>query len=217
MSTVDQRNPFPLSPGNDAFGRWICVLSTVFVFCHSGTAAAFQPGFYAGITSGVAVVDRPGGQSVDVLPGAKSLTRDGERLTASTLYGGYRFSHGFALEAARTSFGSSVTTDEEAIHYSSPAEHMSAWSVTGVGSLELTDTVSLFGKFGMSFSPDTTNSGFTAEPPAHPGKVYGFGISYQASTNFELRVQSERFTGLGQTASGDLEANALTFGAWLRF
>jgi hypothetical protein len=94
---------------------------------------------------------------------------------------------------------------------------MSTWSVSGVGSLGLTETLSLFGKLGMSFSPDTSNSGFTAEAPTHPGKVYGFGFSYQARANLELRVQSERITGLGQTASGDLEANALTFGAKLRF
>ena len=90
-------------------------------------------------------------------------------------------------------------------------------SVAGVGSMLVTDSVSLFGKFGMNFSPDTANSGFAVEHPARPGKVYGFGLSYQASAHLELRAQSERFTGLGQTAAGELEANALTFGARLRF
>jgi hypothetical protein len=33
----------------------------------------------------------------------------------------------------------------------------------------------------------------------------------------ELRAQSERYTRLGQTENGELEANALTFGARLRF
>jgi hypothetical protein len=32
-----------------------------------------------------------------------------------------------------------------------------------------------------------------------------------------VRAQSERYTGLGQTDSGQLEANALTLGARLRF
>ena len=217
MNPLDKHTPIPLSPRNDAEPRWVCVLLTVAALFACEVAGAVEFGFYAGATSGVAVVDRPGGPSADALPGARSLTRGGERLTASTLYGGYRFSHGFAVEAARTSFGSGVTTEEDALRENSPAEYVSAWSVAGVGTLELTDTVSLFGKLGMTFSPDTTNSGFNTEAPARPGKVYGFGISYQASANLELRAQSERFTGLGQTPGGELQASALTFGARLRF
>jgi hypothetical protein len=153
-----------------------------------------------------------------VVPGAKSLMHDGERLTASTLYGGYRFARGFALEAARTSFGTGVATEEEATaRFGSATELMSTWSITGIGAVALTRSLSLFGKLGMSFSPDTTNNSMMIESSARPGRVYGFGVSYQATASLELRAQSERYTGLWQTSSGELEANALTFGARMRF
>jgi Outer membrane protein beta-barrel domain len=213
-----RKHQFPTTPktGNDRRDV-LPLLIAAMLAAAAPTVSAGQPGFYAGLSSGVAVLDVPGGGSLDSLPGLKSFTQERDRLSASTLYGGYRFSRGFALEAARISFGNSVTTDDEALLYSAPAERMSAWSVAGVGSLLVTDSVWLFGKLGMNFSPDTANSGFAVENPTQPGKVYGFGLSYQASANLELRAQSERFTGLGQTAAGELEANALTFGARLRF
>ena len=188
-----------------------------FALCVSGAAYGAGAGFYAGIDSGVAVVDNGNGESLAV-PGARSLLHDSERLTASTLYGGYRFARGFALEAARTSFGTGVATEEEAItRFSSATELMSTWSIAGIGAVELTPSLSLFGKLGMSFSPDTANSGIAIESSTRPGRVYGFGVSYQVTASLELRAQSERYTGLGQTSSGDLEANALTFGARMRF
>jgi hypothetical protein len=77
--------------------------------------------------------------------------------------------------------------------------------------------LSSMGKLGMSFSPDTTGGRIAIESSARPGRVYGFGVSYQATARLELRAQSERYTGLWQTPSGELEANALTFGARMRF
>ena len=179
-------------------------------------AAADEPGFYTGISNGVAVLGSAGGQSLNGVPGAKVLNHDSDRLTATTLYGGYRFSHGFALEAARTSFGSGVNTDDPVL-YATPAEQMSAWSVAGVGSLELSQSLTFFAKLGVNFAPNATYSSFAVDTPSRPGRVYGFGVSYQVNGYLELRAQSERYTGLGQTENGELEANALTFGARLRF
>lgn len=174
-------------------------------------------GFYAGLDSGVAVVDSGSGEPLAV-PGTRSLLHESERLTASTVYGGYRFAGGFALEAARTSFGTGVATEEEAMtRFSSATELMSTWSIAGIGAVELTRSLSLFGKLGMSFSPDTTGGRIAIESSARPGRVYGFGVSYQATARLELRAQSERYTGLWQTSSGELEANALTFGARMGF
>jgi len=194
----------------------ISVALTFATACAAVPAIADEAGLYAGVSNGVAVLAKGSGQSLDSVPGAKLLTRDGDRLTATTLYGGYRFSQGFALEAARASFGSSVNTDD-AVLYATPAEQMSAWSLAGVGSLVVTDSLRFFAKLGVNFAPNASYSSFAVDTPSRPGRVYGFGVTYQVSGQLELRAQSERYTGLGQTDSAQLEANALTFGARLRF
>jgi hypothetical protein len=168
------------------------------------------------LSNGVAVLATQGGQSLDTVPGAKLLGHDADRVTATTLYGGYRFSRAFAVEAGRTSFGSGVNIDDPVL-YATPAEQLSAWSLAGVGSMDLSDSISVFAKLGVNFAPDASYSSFAVDTPSRPGRVYGFGVSYQVNGRFELRAQSERYTGLGQTANGALEANAVTLGARLKF
>ena len=196
--------------------HYTCLVLTFAAACFALPAIADEPGFYTGISNGVAVLANAGGQSLNTVPGAKLLTHDTDRLTATTLYGGYRFSRGFALEAARTSFGSGVNTDDPVL-YATPAEQMSAWSLAGVGSLELSQSLTFFAKLGVNFAPNATYSSFAVDTASRPGRVYGFGVSYRVSGHLELRAQSERYTGLGQTENGELEANALTFGARVRF
>jgi hypothetical protein len=196
--------------------RRACLALTFAAACLALPAIADEPGLYTGISNGVAVLGNAGGQSLNGVPGAKLLNHDTDRLTATTLYGGYRFSRGFALEAARTSFGSGVNTDDPVL-YATPAEQMSAWSLAGVGSFELSESLTFFAKLGVNFAPNATYSSFAVDTPSRPGRVYGFGVSYQVSGHLELRAQSERYTGLGQTENGELEATALTLGARLRF
>jgi outer membrane protein with beta-barrel domain len=194
-----------LSRVSDNVVRRIWPALTFAAACLAVPALADDVGFYTGISNGVAVLGNPGGQN-----------HDSDRLTATTLYGGYRFSHGFALEAARTSFGSGVNTDEPVL-YVTPAEQMSAWSLAGVGSVALTDSLRLFAKLGLNFAPNATYSTFAVDTSSRPGRIYGFGVSFQLSGQLELRAQSERYTGLGQTDNGELEATAVTLGARLRF
>jgi len=195
----------PLSRAGDVGVRRVLFALTFVAAGVASAALADESGFYTGISNGVAVLGNPGGQN-----------HDGDRLTATTLYGGYHFSRGFALEGARTSFGSGVNT-EDPVLYVTPAEQMSAWSLAGVGSVSLTDSLKFFAKLGVNFAPDATYSSFAVATSSRPGTVYGFGVSYQITGQFELRAQSERYTGLGQTNNGQLEATALTFGARLRF
>ena len=216
MQMIRTRALFLLSQIGDDAARGVWFALTFAAACVAGPAVADDPGFYTGISNGVAVLSNPGGQSLNTVPGAKLLNHDSEHLTATTLYGGYRFSHGFSLEAARTSFGSGVNTDDPVL-YATPAEQMSAWSVAGVGSFELSESMTFFAKVGVNFAPNATYSSFSVDTPSRPGRVYGFGVTYQVSGHLELRAQSERYTGLGQTSSGELEASALTFGARLRF
>jgi hypothetical protein len=182
----------------------------------SALPAQADSGFYTGLSNGVAVLATQGGQSLDSVPGARLLGHDADRVTATTLYGGYRLSRAFAVEAGRTSFGSGVNIDDPVL-YATPAEQLSAWSLAGVGSMELSDSFTIFAKLGVNFVPDASYSSLGVDPPSRPGRVYGFGVSYQVSGRLELRAQSERYTGLGQTANGALEANAVTLGARLKF
>ena len=205
MQMIRARAISLLSQFGDDAARRVWTALTFAAACVAGPAVADDSGFYTGINNGVAVLANPGGQN-----------HDSDRLTATTLYGGYRFSHGFALEGARTSFGSGVNT-EDPVLYVTPAEQMSAWSLAGVGSVELTDSLRLFAKLGVNFAPNATYSSFAVDTASRPGRVYGFGVSYQVNDQLELRAQSERYTGLGQTDNGELEATALTFGARLRF
>src|SRR5215470_7042149 len=196
----------------------VLVMAWTFVVASLGVPvwAQADSGFYTGLSNGVAVLATQGGQSLDTVPGARLLGHDGDRVTATTLYGGYRFSRVFAVEAGRTSFGSGVNVDDPVL-YATPAEQLSAWSLAGVGSMELSDSLTIFAKLGVNFAPDASYSSFAVDAPSRPGRVYGFGVSYQVSGRFELRAQSERYTGLGQTSNGTLEANALTLGARLKF
>ena len=206
-----------LSPMSNATPSQLAALTFAIACLVLQTLPAWaDSGFYTGLSNGVAVLATQGGQSLDTVPGARLLGHEGDRLTATTLYGGYRFSRAFALEAGRTSFGAGVNVDDPVL-YATPAEQLSAWSLAGVGSMELTDSVTIFAKLGVNFAPDAPYGNLAVDAPSRPGRVYGFGVSYQVTGRFELRAQSERYTGLGQTSNGTLEANALTLGARLKF
>ena len=98
MQMIRARAISLLSQIGDDTARRVWTALTFAAACVAGPAVADDPGFYTGISNGVAVLGNAGGQSLNGVPGAKLLNHDTDRLTATTLYGGYRFSRGFSLE-----------------------------------------------------------------------------------------------------------------------
>src|SRR5262245_62326049 len=158
MRNIDHHPGSPLTAL--AFGLLLLIWLTL--------PARADSGFYTGLSNGVAVLGtQASAQSLETVPGARLLGHDGDRVTATTLYGVYRFSRVFALEAGRTSFGSGVNVDDPVL-YATPAEQLSAWSLAGVGSMEVTDSVTVFAKLGVNFAPDAPYSSLGVDAPSRP-------------------------------------------------
>jgi hypothetical protein len=165
-------------------------------------------GFYGGrsLTPGISTplpVDK--GQ-LAVEPGSVALAAAATRLDGERIFGGYRFGPGFAVEGARTRFGTPAL-----------AQGGETLSMAGVSSLPLTDSVTLVAKLGLHY-PEASGPGsnLSFSELAGAGVLYGLGLSLQLADNVELRARSERFAH-PQGRSQGTTADTFLFGANVRF
>jgi len=175
------------------------------VFTHSGASRADDTGLYAGRTllSGVPASPSKDQAQLALEPGSTALGGDTSRLEGERIFGGYRFGPGFALEGARTRIGpSGLGPNNEKI------------SVAGVGSMPLTDSVTLMSKLGLSYQPSAAaGGGVSMADVTNSGRLYGVGVSVRVRDNVEVRAQTEH---LGPT-QGAAASDSVLFGANVRF
>ncbi len=179
------------------------------VFIHSGASRADDTGLYAGRTlpSGAPANPSKGQAQLALEPGSAALGGDTARLEGERIFGGYRFGPGFALEGARTRSGASgLGPSNETI------------SVAGVGSLPLSDSVTLVSKLGLNYQP----SGFAANGVSladvtNGGRLYGVGVAVRIRDNVEVRAQTEHLGRTTGPAQGATASDSVLFGANVRF
>jgi Outer membrane protein beta-barrel domain len=179
------------------------------VFIHPVASRADDTGLYGGRTlpSG-APANPPKDQAQLALePGSVALGGDAARLEGERIFGGYRFGPGFALEGARTRMGASgLGPSNETI------------SVAGVGSVPLSDSVTLVSKLGLTYQPSAfAGNGVSVADVTNGGRLYGVGVAVRIRDNVEVQAQTQH---LGRTVSptqGATASDSVLFGANVRF
>ena len=165
-------------------------------------------GFYGGRSqsAGVPPMAAADKSQLALEPGSVALAADAAHLEGERIFGGYRFGQGFALEGSHTRFGAPAL-----------AQGPETLSVAGVGSLPLTDSLTLVTKLGLHY-PEASGPGnnLSASELGGAGVLYGLGVSLQLADNVELRARSEHLArppGSPQSATAD----TFLFGANVRF
>jgi hypothetical protein len=179
------------------------------VLIHPAASHADDIGLYAGrsLLSG-APGSAPKNQAQLALePGNAALGGDAMRLEGERIFGGYRFGPGFALEGAQTRIGaSSVAAGNETV------------SVAGVGSVPLSDSVTLMSKFGMNYQTSAfAGGGVSLSDVTSGGRLYGVGVSVQVRDNVEVRAQTEHLGRPAGASQGPAASDSVLFGANVRF
>ena len=166
-------------------------------------------GLYAGrsLLSGAPATAPKNQAQLALEPGSAALGGDAMRLEGERVFGGYRFGPGFALEGAQTRGGASnAAASNETI------------SVAGVGSVPLSDSVTLVSKFGMNYQPSAFGAGgVSLSDVASGGRLYGLGVSVQLRDNVEVRAQTEHLGRPANAAQGTTASDSVLFGANVRF
>ena len=140
-------------------------------------------------------------------PGSVALGGDATRLEGQRIFAGYRFAPGFALEGAQIRSGaSSLGTGNETI------------VVAGVGSLPVSDSVTLVSKLGVNYQTSAFwGGGASVSDVTSGGRVYGLGVSVQVRDNVELRAQTEHLGRPASAAQGPSASDSVLVGANVRF
>jgi OOP family OmpA-OmpF porin len=133
--------------------------------------------------------------------------------TSFKLFGGYAFNSNFTLEGGYASFGE---YDADYIVASSENIEVSALYVAVMGSIPL-GPVSLFGKAGLAhwYVDRSDSDGFSwwSEDATGIDPMFGAGVKIEASGNFALRAEFERFLDVGDrsdTGRSDIDVLSIS-------
>jgi OOP family OmpA-OmpF porin len=146
------------------------------------------------------------------------------------IFGGYQFNRNWALELGYGDFGEA--------HGSGPIPaggnatfrtHSYAFDLTGIGSLYLTQRLSLFGRLGAYMGRTTRDIEFTNFPNVNEAKTnsgltYGAGLGYNLGP-LGVRAEWQRYDNIGTNQnsgiegepSGTDEVDVFSIGVLLRF
>jgi len=201
-------------------------LAGAFVVAALAASSAWAQG-YLGLSVGQA-------RYKDACAGAASSVTCSSSDTSLRIFGGYRFTPYFALEAGTSSLGGvRASTGESA--------DLEAVDLSMIGSWPLANRFALHGRLGL-FLCDMTASGggpvpvaaAPGPPPPPPppqvgwvshnttGLTYGLGASFEMTPNAVLRLEWQRFDYFGggnsySYSSPTIVADVLSLGVLLRF
>lgn len=141
--------------------------------------------------------------------------------TAWKLQAGYHLTPNFAIEGGYVDLGEvnyNAGYDQGA---ASGNYRASGWNIAGLGIMPLDDKFSLFGKLGVIDARVSSNLATTGLGGAATGSFtstrwrpnYGFGGMYHLTRDTSMRVELERFDGLGDsTTTGNANVNLVSLG-----
>ena len=140
-------------------------------------------------------------------PGSAAMGGDATRLEGERIFAGYRVAPGFAIEGAQIRNGAAnLGASNDTI------------VVAGVGSVPLSDSVTLTSKFGVNYQASAfTGSGASLSEITGAGRVYGLGVSVQVRDNVEVRAQTEHLGRPASAGQGPAASDSVLLGANVRF
>jgi OOP family OmpA-OmpF porin len=156
------------------------------------------------------------------------------------LFAGYRFNRyvsaelGYADLGRTTASGILNSFTISTISVSALDTETTAWDLVVVGTLPLTERLSLTGKAGIyqaeAKTQRTTTVGFNfAIPPIPPsssvtessenvsGATFGLGMQYDFMRHFGMRVEWQRYSKIGSSQTGEGDTDVLSASALYRF
>lgn len=176
---------------------------------HPAASRADDAGVYAGrsLPSGLPANAAKDQSQLALEPGSGALGGDATRLEGQRIFAGYRLGPGFALESAQIRSGASnLGTSNETI------------VVAGVGSVPLSDSVTLTSKLGVNYPTSAfAGGGASLSEVTGAGRVYGLGVSVQVRDNVEVRAQTEHLGRPAGAAQGPGASDSVLLGANVRF
>lgn len=191
--------------------KMVTTLAAIALTTLSATSSAQDGMGYFGFGVGQAKND-----ACDAQPSGTSCE---DSKTVGRIVGGYEFNENFAIEGAYTSLG-----EAELIALSGPGRAKidgSAFSITAIGSIPLSNTWALYGKAGMSrwdveaSVTDSFGDVYTADDDGND-PVFGLGVKW-VDGNYSLRFEFERYdVGLADSTDGffddqDVDIVSLTY------
>lgn len=129
--------------------------------------------------------------------------------SAWKVYGGYEFNRNFAAEVGFANLGEQREAVSGTVSLSpeSVDRRRDAWAITGalVGSLAVTNAFGVFGKLGLAYW--NAQASLSASGAGGSGTTdgidlaYGMGLLYGFNRGTAMRVEWERFSGVGEKGS----------------
>ncbi len=179
------------------------------ILIHPTAGRADDAGVYAGrsLPSGLPATAPKDQAQLALEPGSVALGGDATRLEGQRIFAGYRVGPGFALEGAQIRSGaSSLGASNDTI------------VVAGVGSVPLSDSVTLLSKLGVTYQTSAfAGGGAPLSDVTSSGRVYGLGVSVQVRDNIEVRAQTEHLGRPPSAAQGPAASDSVLVGANVRF
>jgi hypothetical protein len=147
-----------------------------------------------------------------------------ESFATQKQYGGYRLSDLLAVEGSQTSFGirkPSCTPDPLSSEGTASC-YGATWSLSGVATLPFESGLSLFGRFGLHYSPTGNEDILGRRTLEDIGRVYGAGLHYGVSKSVTLHAETEYYTDLSGSSGtgrglGLLDATVHSIGLSIKF
>ena len=173
------------------------------------TSSAAEP--YIGFSFGQASVD-------DFCDGIPSDVSCDDSDSAFKIFGGYKLNKNFAFEASYIDFGQAVATDG----FDTLTFEPTGFNFSLLGLIPVSNTVDFFGKVGLLFwdAKIAASSGTSYRSRDDDGTDlnFGAGVNFNASEQFSLRAEFQRFNNIGdETITGEFAVTLLTVAGILRF
>ena len=150
--------------------------------------------------------------------------------TAWRFFGGYQFNRNWALELGYGDFGEATASGPiPAGGSAAMKQHSYAFDLSGIGSLYLTERLSLFGRLGLYMGRTTRDVEFSNFPAVNDSKTnsgftFGAGLAYNLG-RLGVRAEWQRYDNIGTNQnsaiqgqpSGTDEVDVFSLGLLIRF
>lgn len=154
---------------------------------------------YFGVANAQYLGAGAGGSTVDISNVGADTVDDTDAYLK--LFGGIEVTPGFAIEGGYIEFG------EFSAHYplldETDVAEGYAFTVSGLGSADLNEKLSLFFRFGVQFWTAEYNvffsgTGVGSGEDSGTGTFYGAGLQYSINDTISLRFEFEKYTDVGE-------------------
>jgi OOP family OmpA-OmpF porin len=178
----------------------------------SSPALAQDKGLYLGLGAGMSEYK----DACDEIPAGVSCD-DGD--TATKIFGGYKFSPNFAVEAGYTDLGKASASQAGVGSVSLEA---SGFEVVAVGIVPLNPKWSLYGKLGaFVWDVDLKDNGtglVSSESESGTGLTYAFGVNWDFTRNLSARLEYQVYSDIGdEDTTGEGDVNVIGASLIFRF